>query len=168
MKRYTQEEFDALPIVDGIRQCQPGDYSTVCNFGERCSFGDWCSFGEGCSFGDWCRFGEWCSFGGRCSFGEWCSFGERCSFGEGCSFEDGHECKPGDPYLAIDRAGSEQRKTYFFNFKDGIHVRAGCFFGPLAEFRAQVVETHGTSVYARQYLAFADIAEMTFDAREGE
>lgn len=120
MKRYTQEEFDALPIVDGIRQCQPGDYSTVCNFGER------------------------------------------------CSFEDGHECKPGDPYLAIDRAGSEQRKTYFFNFKDGIHVRAGCFFGPLAEFRAQVVETHGTSVYARQYLAFADIAEMTFDAREGE
>jgi len=40
MKRYTQEEFDALPIVDGIRQCQPGDYSTVCNFGERCSFGD--------------------------------------------------------------------------------------------------------------------------------
>ena len=126
MKRYTQEEFDALPIVDGIRQCQPGDYSIVCNFGER------------------------------------------CSFGEGCSFEDGHECKPGDPYLAIDRAGSEQRKTYFFNFKDGIHVRAGCFFGPLAEFRAQVVETHGTSVYARQYLAFADIAEMTFDAREGE
>jgi hypothetical protein len=49
MRVMTQTEFNALPVVDDIRQC-PGnmDYSAVHSFGERCRFGEGCSFGEGC------------------------------------------------------------------------------------------------------------------------
>lgn len=59
MKKYTQAEFDALPIDEnGIKQCPTGDYSQIKEFP------DWCSFGEGC------RFGVGCSFEGlhNCSF----------------------------------------------------------------------------------------------------
>ena len=86
MKKYTQADFDAFEVIDGIKQCPSGDYSDIQIFGEWCSFGACCSFGKGCSFGRACSFGEWCSFGERCSFGRCCSFGECCSFGKGCSF----------------------------------------------------------------------------------
>ena len=144
MKIYAQAEFDALPIIDGWRRCPAGDYSALCSFGERCSFG------EGC------RFGEWCSFDAGCRFGEWCSFGEGCRF-------DGLSMRPGNPYIAFDRFGSELRKTYFFNAETGIHVRAGCFFGTLAEFKAKVLEdVPADSLKARQYFACCDLAELTF------
>lgn len=69
MKKYTQAEFDALPVTDGRKQCPTGDYSDICSFGERCSFGKGCSFGECCSFGERCKceFGEFyhmCACGG--------------------------------------------------------------------------------------------------------
>ena len=95
MKEYTQADFDAFEVIDGIKQCPSGDYSDIQIFGEECSFGECCSFGEGCSFGKWCSFGKccsfgkWCSFGSDCSFGEDCFFGEECSFGECCSFGEG-------------------------------------------------------------------------------
>ncbi|MGR1583464.1 hypothetical protein ACSSNL_18615 [Thalassobius sp. S69A] len=38
MKIYTQEEFDALPVVNGVRHCPTGDYSKIKAFGEECSF----------------------------------------------------------------------------------------------------------------------------------
>ena len=133
MKKITQQEFDALPVVDGCKQC-PGetDYSAIKRFPE------------------------------------WCSFGERCSFGEGCSFE-GHKARTSNPYIAIDRAGSVRRKTYFFDFEDGIYVRSGCFFGSLSEFRAKVLEDEGgdtSTVKAMQYLGMANIAAVTFGRRE--
>ena len=86
MKKYTQADFNAFEVIDGIKQCPSGDYSDIQIFGEWCSFGACCSFGKGCSFGRCCSFGEWCSFGERCSFGRCCSFGECCYFGKGCSF----------------------------------------------------------------------------------
>ena len=89
MKKYTQADFDAFEVIDGIKQCPSGDYSDIQIFGEWCSFGACCSFGEGYSFGAWCTFGACCSFGKQCSFGEWCSFGEGCSFGACCSFGEG-------------------------------------------------------------------------------
>ena len=52
MKQYSQEEFDALPVENGRKQCPTGDYSQIKRFGERCSFGEWCSFGEGCKIND--------------------------------------------------------------------------------------------------------------------
>jgi hypothetical protein len=105
-----------------------------------------------------CPTGDY-SLVGNC--GEGCRFGGGCSFGERCSFE-GHKAKPGNPYIAFDRSASSLRKAYFFNFEDGIYVRAGCFFGTLAEFRAAVKKAHGAALAGRQYRAFADIAQMTF------
>ena len=107
-------------------------------------------------------------FNERCSFGKWCSFGAWCRFGEGCSFE-GHKARTSNPYIAIDRAGSARRKTYFFDFEDGIYVRSGCFFGSLSGFRAKVLEDEGgdtSTVKAMQYLGMANIAAVTFGRRE--
>ncbi len=46
MKKYTQADFDAFEVIDGIKQCPSGDYSDIRVFGERCSFGKGCSFEE--------------------------------------------------------------------------------------------------------------------------
>ena len=46
MKKYTQADFDAFEVIDGIKQCPSGDYSDIRVFGKRCSFGNRCSFGE--------------------------------------------------------------------------------------------------------------------------
>jgi hypothetical protein len=80
-----------------------------------------------------------------------------------CSFE-GYEAKAGYPYLALSGAGSAQRTTYFFNFKDGIYVRSGCFFGTLAQFRKKVLAEcpQPTDIKRLQYLGFANIAAVTF------
>lgn len=50
MKKYTQADFDAFEVIDGIKQCPSGDYSDIQIFGEWCSFGERCSFGRACSF----------------------------------------------------------------------------------------------------------------------
>lgn len=50
MKKYTQADFDAFEVIDGIKQCPSGDYSDIQIFGKWCSFGEDCSFGEECSF----------------------------------------------------------------------------------------------------------------------
>ena len=160
MKMFTQAEFNAMPIEAGIKQCPGGDYRNVDIANQRCSFGDGCSF-EGCRFGDVCSFGAWCSFGKGCSFGEGCRF-EGCSFGKGCSFE-GEEAKEGQPYIAIDGAGSVARKSYFFNLKSGIRVRSGCFVGSLQEFRRKVLDDcEPMEIKALQYLGMANIAAVTF------
>ena len=44
MKKYTQEEYNELPIVDNFKQCPTGDYTSVEYFGE------WCSFGKSCVY----------------------------------------------------------------------------------------------------------------------
>jgi hypothetical protein len=44
MKKYTQADFDAFEVIDGIKQCPSGDYSDIRVFGKRCSFGEECSF----------------------------------------------------------------------------------------------------------------------------
>ena len=40
MKKYTQADFNAFEVIDGIKQCPSGDYSDVQIFGERGSFGE--------------------------------------------------------------------------------------------------------------------------------
>ena len=50
MKKYTQADFNAFEVIDGIKQCPSGDYSDIQVFSDRCSFGEDCSFGEECSF----------------------------------------------------------------------------------------------------------------------
>ena len=106
--RYTQKQFDAFPIVDGMRQCPSGDYGDIRNFGASCSFGERSSFGAGCSFGN------------------------------GCMFEGGHKALPGYPLMSLAGCGSMNRTVYAFNVESGPIIRAGCFVGTLSEFRSKV------------------------------
>ena len=150
MKKYTQADFDAFEVIDGIKQCPSGDYSDIQIFGECCSFG------ERCSFGKWCSFGEWCYFGERCSFGEWCSFGERCSF-------EGKGEYIGDyPFLAFVGFGSRiGSKVYFFNLQDGIYVRCGCWLSDIAGFRERVKAENADAMY----LDLCDLVERKFNQK---
>ena len=118
MKKYTQADFDAFEVIDGIKQCPSGDYSDIRVFGKRCSFGNRCSFGE------------------------------RCSFGRGCSFEDKGEYIGDYPFLAFVGFGSRiGSKVYFFNLQDGIYVRCGCWLSDIARFRERVKAKNTDAMY---------------------
>lgn len=168
MKKYTQADFDAFEVIDGIKQCPSGDYSDIrvfgkkCSFGRGCSFGEECSFGRGCSFGEECYFREGCSFGRFCSFSEWCSFGERCAFGGWCSFEEKGEYIGDYPFLAFVGFGSQiGSKVYFFNLQDGIYVRCGCWLSDIAGFRERVKAKNADAMY----LDLCDLVERKFNRK---
>ena len=118
MKKYTQADFDAFEVIDGIKQCPSGDYSDIRVFGEDCSFGAWCSFGA------------------------------CCSFGKGCSFEGKGEYIGDYPFLAFVGFGSRiGSKVYFFNLQDGIYVRCGCWLSDIAGFRERVKAKNADAMY---------------------
>ena len=153
MKKYTQADFNAFEVIDGIKQCPSGDYSDIQIFGERCSFGRCCSFGEYCSFGKWC------------SFSKQCSFGEDCSFGEECSFEGKGEYIGDYPFLAFVGFGSRiGSKVYFFNLQDGIYVRCGCWLSNIAGFRERVKEKNADAMY----LDLCDLVERKFNRKNSK
>lgn len=142
-------------------------FGAECIFGSECVFSNYCTFSDDsvfcdhCIFGVGCALGKYCRFGKRCRF-EWaCSFGERCSFGSRCS----HEGLTNSIYVAIDRIGSELRKTYFFKAEEGYFVRAGCFFGTLDEFKGRVHETHGGTIHETTYLMACDLAVKLLDSQ---
>lgn len=143
MKKYTQAEFDAIPVDEnGIRHCPTGDYTAINRFDAVCSFG------AGCSFGAHCSFGVVCSFGARCRFGAHCI----CEFGQFVSM------------LSAGGFGSEGRTTYFFLLADGrICVRCGCFSGTLDEWAAKVKQTHGDSQIAKAYLLLIPAVKAQFE-----
>lgn len=135
MKRYTQAEFEAFPVVDGWKQFPTGDYSDIRLFGERCNFG------------------------AGCSFGAWCSFGEGCNFGEGCILENDKKLI-GSTVYAGGGFGSDNRTTYGIPTKDELWIRCGCWFGTVDELRKQVTDRHGNSDIAAEYAALADLFVM--------
>ena len=138
MKKYTQADFDAFEVIDGIKQCPSGDYSDIRVFGEDCSFGE------------------------QCSFGACCSFGEDCSFGKGCSFEGKGEYIGDYPFLAFVGFGSRiGSKVYFFNLQDGIYVRCGCWLSDIAGFRERVKAKNADAMY----LDLCDLVERKFDRK---
>lgn len=150
MKKYTQADFDAFEVIDGIKQCPSGDYSDIRVFGEGCSFGGCCFFGKGCSFGK------------GCFFGKWCSFSECCYFGGCCSFEEKGEYIGDYPFLAFVGFGSRiGSKVYFFNLQDGIYVRCGCWLSDIAGFRERVKAKNADAMY----LDLCDLVERKFDRK---
>ena len=76
----------------------------------------------------------------------------------------GDACVYGDAgYATVHGFGSEYRTTTFFKTKAGdIGVKCGCFYGNLSEFRKKVVETHGETKKAKEYLMLADLMEFRF------
>ena len=155
MKKYTQADFDAFEVIDGIKQCPSGDYSAIQVFSDRCSFGECCSFGEGCSFGRCCSFGEWCSFSEKCSFGDRCSFGACCSFGEGCSF--GRCCSFGEGCSFSEKCSFGEWCAFglFCSFGKGCSFDEGCFFGACCSFGERCsFEGKGEYIGDYPFLAF--------------
>lgn len=65
--------------------------------------------------------------------------------------------------MKVSRLGSENRDTTFFDTVDGVFVECGCFYGTLAEFKTQVVKTHGEGKHAKTYLLAAQMAEIQFE-----
>lgn len=152
---------------------RPCHFGACTSFGEQCSFnlpclfGNQCSFAEGCCFYEPCGFGVFCSFAKRCNFSYECSFSENCAFscnlnfGKFCEFEGNHKAKTTTPYLAVDCIGSENRKTYFFNFETGIHIRAGCFFGTEKQFIVKL-KCDGDAQKTKIYTMALDLAKLQF------
>ena len=109
LMKYTQEMFDAIPVVGGLKKCPTGDYSEIdkfpglcvfkkdslfgcgCNFGYGCYFADNCKFLDCCTFKSGCVFFKECKFGVECCFDTYCRFSNYCSFEHGCEF--GNSCK---------------------------------------------------------------------------
>lgn len=66
-------------------------------------------------------------------------------------------------YATISGFGHIGRNTTFFRLSNGdIGVKCGCFYGTLGEFRKKVVETHGNTHYAEEYLMIADLMKKHF------
>lgn len=118
MKKYTQSEFDAFKIINGVRECPTGDYSNVCSFGDQCRFGDQCHFGKSCHFGESCRFENISTYIGKYPYLKFGGFGSR--------------------------TGSE---VYFFNLDKGIFVRCGCFLGSMETFKQRVINENADPSY---------------------
>jgi len=106
LMKYTQEMFDAIPVVDGFKKCPTGDYSEIDKFpglcvfkkdslfGCNCNFGCGCYFAENCKFLDCCTFESGCVFLKECKFGAECRFDICCKFLNYCNFE--HDCELGN------------------------------------------------------------------------
>ena len=142
-------------------------FSDGCSFGARGNFKNSCKFGQTCYFGSFCEFRSWCRFGAGGVFGRQCKFGEKYVFGKDCTFEGGFKSKTTLPFIILTGSGSEARSCYFYDFQEGIHVRAGCFFGTLEEFKAAVLEDEETpetpSKKTRVYLSFCDTVKIQFN-----
>ena len=94
-------------------------------------------------------------------------YGNARVHGDACVYGDarvcGDACVYGDAgYATVHGFGSEYRTTTFFKTKAGVGVKCGCFYGNLSEFRKKVVETHGETKKAKEYLMLADLMEFRF------
>ena len=59
--------------------------------------------------------------------------------------------------------GSVGRTTIAFKEADGgVRVNCGCFSGNIDKFKAKIKETHGDSLYAKEYLAIVEVIKMHF------
>lgn len=144
MKKYTEKDLGTFERDEwGWLICPSGDYTEIRTFPEKCIFEKGSNFIM------------------RSSFGALCGFGDGCSFGELCS----HEGLTNSIYVAVDRIGSELRKTYFFKANEGYFVRAGCFFGTIDEFKTKVHKTHGGTIHETTYLMACELAVKLLDSQ---
>ena len=87
--------------------------------------------------------------------GDACVYGDARVCGDACVYGDAG-------YATVHGFGSEYRTTTFFKTKAGVGVKCGCFYGNLSEFQKKVVETHGETKKAKEYLMLADLMEFRF------
>ncbi|MFR3127715.1 MAG: hypothetical protein ACLTVG_10340 [Coprococcus sp.] len=122
-------------------------------------YGDACVCGDARVYGDACVCGNAWVYDNARVYGDACVCGDARVYGDVCVCGDARVC--GDAgYATVHGFGSEYRTTTFFKTKAGdIGVKCGCFYGNLSEFRKKVVETHGETKKAKEYLMLADLME---------
>ena len=70
-------------------------------------------------------------------------------------------------YICFKGFGSENRNTTMFKAKNGdVMVKCGCFVNNLKKFEEKVKETHGSSIYAKEYLACVEVAKIHFQIKD--
>ena len=113
-------------------------------------------------YGDACVYGDARVYGDACVCDNAWVYDNARVYGDACVCGDARVC--GDAgYATVHGFGSEYRTTTFFKTKAGdIGVKCGCFYGNLSEFRKKVVETHGETKKAKEYLMLADLMEFRF------
>ena len=63
-------------------------------------------------------------------------------------------------YRVFGPAGSRNDFTTFFVGRDEIiYAKCGCFLGTVDDFCEKVIETHRDNAYAKEYIAYAEIAK---------
>ena len=67
------------------------------------------------------------------------------------------------PFFALGPIGISQRTLFAFSTKQGIRLRAGCFFGSTEEFLAKLKTTHGDNNHAKEYQAALVMIEAHFN-----
>ena len=72
---------------------------------------------------------------------------------------DGLKLSGRRPVLQIGPIGSRCAFLVSYITNQGVYVRAGCWFGTLADFGARVVSEHGTSDHAVEYAAAIQMIE---------
>jgi acetyltransferase-like isoleucine patch superfamily enzyme len=91
MKKYTRDEFDAIPSQDNRKTCPTGDYSDLkviqANYPTQLSFAPGCVFGSNTVFSRGIYFGQHSRFGSHCQFGSSTNIGPGSYIGEGTTFE---------------------------------------------------------------------------------
>ena len=100
-------------------------------------------------------YGDAWVYGNAWVHGDACVYGDARVCGDACVYGDAG-------YATVHGFGSEYRTTTFFKTKAGVGVKCGCFYGNLSEFRKKVVETHGETKKAKEYLMLADLMEFRF------
>lgn len=93
-------------------------------------------------------------------------FGDAWAYSIACICGDACVCSDSD-YICFKGFGSENRNTTMFRTKNGdVFVCCGCFAGDLKEFLEKVKETHGSSIYAKEYLACVEVAKIHFQIKD--
>ena len=70
-------------------------------------------------------------------------------------------------YICFKGFGSENRNTTMFKTKNrDVMVKCGCFVNNLRKFEEKVKETHGSSIYAKEYLACIEVAKIHFQIKD--
>ena len=131
-------------------------------------YGDARVYGNACVCGDARVYSNACVCGNArvCDnarvYGNAWVYGNACVCGDAWVYDSARVY--GDAgYATVHGFGSEYRTTTFFKTKAGdIGVKCGCFYGNLSEFRKKVVETHGETKKAKEYLMLADLMEFRF------
>ena len=68
------------------------------------------------------------------------------------------------PYFAVGPIGSRQDVLAAFLTEKGVHLRAGCFFGTVEEFRDKLEGEHGDNTHSIEYRAALVLIEAHYNA----